>query len=270
MTAPTERNGISRRAALAKARQSRRPSRLGTPAGAALTPDHVLDDDAGFPGLLKRAWKQATAAPDLCTAVNTLLTLGGHVPADVQLRALRTTDELALTVLCGVSWREDHRHRLRAPDTEEQPAFLGELGLTTSGRVVVRVPSQRPLASEEDLVDGVMRVPWPSHALSDYQSQVSRAAIRFSRAVLPATDGADDGAIDGADVCNVRRPRRRGAGRGLVGGVAVWSSRWRGGGDHSAVTSATAVRVDFSSTMALSAAKAATRACTAMLLTARG
>src|SRR5437763_12813096 len=87
--------------------------------------------------------------------------------------------------------------------------------------------------------------------------------------MLPAAEGADDGAVGGADVCDVRGPRRRGAGRGLVGVVAGWSSGWRGC-DHSVVTSATAVRADFSSTMALSAAKAATRACTAMLLTARG
>lgn len=183
MTAPTEHHGTSRRAALAKARQSRRPSRLGTPAGAALQPDHVLDHDAGFPGLLKRAWQQATAAPDLSAAVNTLLTLGGHVPAEVQLRALRTADESALKVLCGVSWREDDRHDLPAHDTENQPAFLGELGLTTSGRVVVRVPFQGPLASEEDLVDGVMRVPWPSQALLDYHNRLGRAATRYSRAV---------------------------------------------------------------------------------------
>jgi hypothetical protein len=87
--------------------------------------------------------------------------------------------------------------------------------------------------------------------------------------VLPAVEDADDGVVGRTDVCNVRGPRRRGAGRGLVGVVAGWSSGWRGC-DHSAVTSATAVRADFSSTMALSAAKVATRACTAMLLTARG
>ena len=183
MTAPPERQGTSRRAALAKARQSRRPSRLGTPAGAALKPDYVLDDDAGFPGLLKRVWQQARAAPDLLAAVNTLLTLGGHVPADVQLRALRSADESALKTLCGVSWREEDRYSPRAYNTEEQPAFLGELALTTSGRVVMRVPSQGPLASEEDLVDGVMRVPWPPQALLGYRSEVSRATTRFSHAV---------------------------------------------------------------------------------------
>lgn len=187
MTVPTERNATSRRAALAKARQSRRPSRLGAPAGAAPKPDRVLADNAGFPGLLARVWQEAMAAPNLSSAVNTLLTLGGHVPADVQLRALRVAEESALKVLCGVSWREDDPHGCHAYQHayqhEERPAFLGELGLTSSGRVVVGVPSQGPLASEEDLVDGVMRVPWPPQALSDYRDEVSRAAARLARSV---------------------------------------------------------------------------------------
>lgn len=38
--------------------------------------------------------------------------------------------------------------------------------------------------------------------------------------VLAAAERADDGVIDGADVGDVIRPRRRGAGRGLVVGVA--------------------------------------------------
>lgn len=182
MTVPTQRNVTSRRAVLAKARQSRRPSRLGTPAGAAVKPDYLLDDGAGFPELLKRAWQQAISAPNLFAAVNTLLTLGGHVPPDVQLRALRIAEECALKVLCGVSWRGDGRPSGPAYGAGERPAFLGELGLTTSGRVVVRVPSQGPLASEENLV-GIMRVPWPSQAVADYQGEMKRAAARFTRAV---------------------------------------------------------------------------------------
>jgi len=65
MTTQTVRNGTSRREALAKARQSRRPSRLGTPAGVAVKPDWVLDSDAGIPGLLTRVWQEAAAAPSL-------------------------------------------------------------------------------------------------------------------------------------------------------------------------------------------------------------
>ena len=111
MSAPAEHSpapaggGPSRRALLAMKRQSRRPSRLGVPAGATPKPDRVSEEDAGFAGLLKRAWQQAVQAPDLRAAVDTLLTLGGHVPGDIQLRALRTADEAALKVLCGLSWR---------------------------------------------------------------------------------------------------------------------------------------------------------------------
>jgi hypothetical protein len=88
--------------------------------------------------------------------------------------------------------------------------------------------------------------------------------------LLAAAEGADDRAVRDADAGDVSRPRRRGAGRGLVVGVARWSSGRRSRGGHSAVTSATAARVEDSSTMALSAANAATRAWSATLLTARG
>jgi hypothetical protein len=189
MTAPNERNGaVSRRATLAKARQSRRPSRLGTAAGAAAKPDYLLGDDAGFPGLLKRTWQQATAAPDLAMAVDTLLTLGGHVPADVQLRALRIADECALKVLCGRSWREDAQDDQDPGDAGKEPAFLGEIGLTKSGRVVVRVPSRGPLSGEEELVDGVLRVPWSAATLREYQAELDRLT---KRAVDAAADCRD-------------------------------------------------------------------------------
>jgi hypothetical protein len=175
MILPAERNVTFRRAAMAKARQSRRPSRLGTPAGAAPEPDRVLDHDAGFPGLLAQVWQQATAAADLAAAVNTLLTLGGRVPADVQLRALRPAEECALKVLCGISWRPGGECRRPSQQEEGPPAFLGSIGLTTSGRIAVGVPSQGPLAKQEDLVDGVIRVPWSPRALAAYQEEVGRA-----------------------------------------------------------------------------------------------
>lgn len=173
-----ERDTTSRRAAMAKARESRRPSRLGTPAGTA-EPDYPVEPDAGFPGLLKRTWRQAVAAPDLASALRTLLTLDGHVPADIQLRALSTEHEVALTVLSGLSWRD-------AAHTEPaggKPALSGEIGLTTSGRVVVRVPSGGPLAAEEKLVDGALRVPWSAADLLAYSAEVSRAATRLAQSV---------------------------------------------------------------------------------------
>jgi hypothetical protein len=93
---------------------------------------------------------------------------------------------------------------------------------------------------------------------------------RDAAELLAATERVDDRVIEGADVWDVSRPRRRGAGRGLVVGVARWSSGCRCWGGHSAVTSATAARVEDWSTMALSAANAATRAWRARLFTARG
>jgi hypothetical protein len=196
MTLPTERSAaISRRAALAKARQSRRPSRLGTPAGATAEPDYVLAGDAGFPGLLKKAWQQAVAAPGLPAAVDTLLTLAGHVPADVQLRALRTADECALKVLFGRSWRQDGQGA--HPARGAKPAFLGEIGLNTSGRVVVRVPSQGPLSADEDLVGGVLRVPWPPSALSRYQAEAELAAARLRATVADCRQWLEDAGPQG-------------------------------------------------------------------------
>ncbi|MEW2353488.1 hypothetical protein [Spirillospora sp. NPDC029432] len=183
MTLPTERDtALSRKAALAKARQSRRPSRLGRRAGTAAEPDYPVAADAGFPGLLKRTWRQAAAAPDLPAAVDTLLTLAGHVPADVQLRALPLPDECALKVLFGRSWREDGR-ACDPPGGGAGAAFLGEIGLNTSGRVVVRVPSKGPLSGAEDLVGGVLRVPWSARDLADYQAELASAAARSRESV---------------------------------------------------------------------------------------
>ncbi|MFD0683219.1 hypothetical protein [Actinomadura fibrosa] len=190
MTLPTTPGGgVSRRAALAKARQSRRPSRLGRRAGAAAKPDYPMEADAGFPGLLKRVWQQAAAAPDLPSAVDTLLTLGGHVPADVQLRALPAPDECALKVLFGRSWRtsdppEEAVPREAVPRQDAAgTAFLGEIGLNTSGRVVVRVPSKPPLAGAEDLVDGVLRVRWSGRDLAAYRAELAGAAGRLRESV---------------------------------------------------------------------------------------
>ncbi len=186
MTAPAERDaapaaGPSRRELLAKKRQSRRPSRLGTTAGATPKPDRVTEDDAGFPGLLRRAWQQAVEAPELPAAVDALLTLGGHVPADIQLRALRLADEAALTVLCGRSWRTDGS---REPaDGGDGTAFAGELALTTTGRIVVRVPSQGPLAGRHTLVGGVLRVPWSDQDLRAYRAELNAATARYTQSV---------------------------------------------------------------------------------------
>jgi hypothetical protein len=193
MTLPTERDAaLSRKAALAKARQSRRPSRLGQRAGAAAKPDYLVAQDAGFPGLLRQAWQQATAAPDLPSAVNTLLTLAGHVPADIALRALPAAQECALKVLFGRSWR--------APDVirpgDAKAVFLGEIGLNTSGQVVLRVPSKGPLSGEENLVGGVLRVPWSDQDLSDYRAELARATARWRDSVADCREWLAAGGPD--------------------------------------------------------------------------
>ncbi len=168
---------------MAKARQSRRPSRLGAQAGAAAEPDRVLDDSAGFPGLLARAWAQARNATGLSSAVDMLLTLDGMVPADVQLRALRVTEECALKILFGVSWREGVTRCAARPESAAAPVFTGAIGLTTSGRVTVSVPSRGPLADGEDLVEGVLHVPWTSEDLARYLDATRQAAVTQEQAL---------------------------------------------------------------------------------------
>ncbi|MEU6393877.1 hypothetical protein [Streptomyces sp. NPDC046939] len=195
MPAPVDR-GESRRAANARKRISRRPSRLGSPAGTAAAPDRARRTDTGFPALLARVWHHAEQAKDLHSAVEILLTLDGHVPADVQLRALSRSDETALRVLFGLTWRTDDRppvvdetspaaqHGDGADDADgdEQQTFLGEIALSSSGRIVLRNPSQAPLRRER-LVGGVLRVPWSRRALNDYRRELTRAADRQAESV---------------------------------------------------------------------------------------
>ncbi|WP_412079685.1 hypothetical protein ACLF6K_40015 (plasmid) [Streptomyces xanthophaeus] len=201
MTGPAERE--SRRAVNARKRISRRPSRLGTPAGTTLKPDRESEPDAGFPSLLKRAWQRATEAGDPRSAVEVLLTLDGYVPADVQLRALSTADEAALKVLSGLTWRAEGGVDLAAEaaaaadasaDTGAQPAFLGEIALATSGRILLRVPSQAPLA-KQNLVGGVLRVPWSGRQLAAYAEETRLAAARLAESVADCRQWlADQGA----------------------------------------------------------------------------
>ncbi|HEX4833754.1 MAG TPA: hypothetical protein VH478_21975 [Trebonia sp.] len=203
MSLPTERDAaLSRRESLAKARQSRRPSRLGRRAGAATTPDYPVPGDAGFPGLLKRAWQAAAAAPNLTSALDTLLTLAGHVPGDIQLRALPVAEECAVRVLFGRCWRDRGRGLSAAEDSADDAgvAFLGELGLTTSGQVVLRVPSKGPLSGDHELVGGVLRVPWSARDLRDYQAEVDRAAARAREAVADCRAWLDAVGLAGRQV----------------------------------------------------------------------
>ena len=200
MTLPVEPDsGLSRRAALAKARQSRRPSRLGRQAGAAARPDYPVAGDAGFPGLLKRVWQRAATEPDLAAALDTLLTLDGHVPADIQLRALPAAEECALRILFGRSWRDDGGGVAPQPAGGSEAAFLGEVGLTTGGRVVVRVPSRGPLTSTDDLVGGVLRVPWSAQDLADYRTRLAEADERLRDSVADCRRWLADAGPDGRE-----------------------------------------------------------------------
>ncbi|WAX76350.1 hypothetical protein [Streptomyces sp. KMM 9044] len=183
----------SRRAANARKRISRRPSRLGTFAGTAAGPDRAREPGAGFPGLLGRVWERARAAGDLRASVEVLLSLDGHMPEGVQLRALSTSDEAAFRALWGLTWRKDGPgDSAEDPGTaaaadlieaaDEEPVFVGELALATSGRIVMRGPAQNPLARRE-LVGGVLRVPWSLQAARAYHAEMSRAAARTARSV---------------------------------------------------------------------------------------
>jgi len=215
--------GETRRAANARKRISRRPSRLGIPAGI-VKPDREFDPEAGFPGLLKRTWQRAEEADDLRSFVEVLLTLDGHVPADIQLRALSAPEEAALKVLCGLTWREDaddeeatgtvrsvcgltwhedaddQETAGAAPDAgdDEEPVFLGEIGLSTSGRVLLRVPSQGPLA-REDLAGGVRRIPWTRRTLLAYREETERAADRLARSAADCRRWLEEQGPEGRD-----------------------------------------------------------------------
>ncbi|MGX1777389.1 hypothetical protein ACWIGW_35155 [Nocardia brasiliensis] len=165
-----------RRAAMAKARLSRRPSRLGLPAGSTPVPEHT-DYDGGLPGLLARLWAECTRSTDHAAALELLLTLGGRVPAAVRLRALAPAEEAAVAALSGRSWRAVADGD-RDADDDRATVFLGEIGLTTDARIVIRTPSDPPLTSEHDLIDGVRRIPWTARAVADHQRLLAEIDTR--------------------------------------------------------------------------------------------
>lgn len=157
---PAEDRPISaRRAALLKARESKRPSRQGTRAGVS-TPDHSLDD-SGFPRLLAGALASARAADDLDQALEQLFTLGGHVPAETSRAALTGQESAALAVLSEE----------REPNGGAEPVFNGFVGLTATGKTVVATP-QRPRLEHHDHILGVARrVTWSLAQLEEYSER---------------------------------------------------------------------------------------------------
>src|SRR6516162_9737900 len=91
--------------------------------------------------------------------------------------------------------------------------------------------------------------------------------LRVTRALLPGTEDADEGGIGAADVGVIEGPAA-----GLAAGPWWWGCRWSWVRCRCQVSvySVTAARAACSSTMALPAAKVATSAWMARLLTARG
>lgn len=170
----------SRREAIDRSRQSRRPSRLGTAAGAASGPDTRRDPDAGFLTLLNTVWRGAARLP-AHEAVEAVLTLGGHVPPEVSLRALATPAACAVQALWGAGWR-DGEHRCRPYTADGPVAFAGEIALGTDGRLRIRTPDGPPLA-DTPLVGRPRAVNWRRGALARYSEALRLARERDARAV---------------------------------------------------------------------------------------
>lgn len=190
----------SRREAMDKARQSRRPSRLGTAAGAAPGPDHHRDPDAGFRTLLATVWRSTTGAPTH-EAVETVLTLGGHVPREVSLRALATRAACAVQALWGARWGAgpgDGGQRCRPPVADGPVAFAGEIGLGTDGRLRIRTPDDPPLATAS-LVAAPRPVAWPADALARYTAALAVARERTAWELLDCRSWLDCHADDDRD-----------------------------------------------------------------------
>ncbi|MFH0246516.1 hypothetical protein ACGRHY_29770 [Streptomyces sp. HK10] len=197
MTDPAGRHE-SRRAVNARKRMSRRPSRLGIPAGSTVKPDRTREPGAGFPELLKNVWRRAAEAGDLRSGLEVLLTLDGHVPGDVQLRALASAEQAALTALCGLTWRDPDsgadvadvtagaaggragEPADPAPEPCGAPSFPGEIGLATNGRIALRIPGGHPL-DPRDLAGGVRRVVWSRADLAAYRRELGRITERLAR-----------------------------------------------------------------------------------------
>jgi hypothetical protein len=97
-------------------------------------------------------------------------------------------EKCALKALFGLSWQDGVDHPDGAFVADGESVYTGELGLTTGGRVTVRVPSQRPLSDGEDLVDGVRRVRWTRAALDRYRDDLRRERARTSESIVDCRD----------------------------------------------------------------------------------
>lgn len=155
----------SRREAMIEQRRSKRPSRGDRPAGSTAQPDRQLDD-AGFTELLRRTLASARAAEQLPAAIEILLTLDGHLPAESARRSLTREETVAVSVLS----RPD-----RAEPGPDEVVFTSALALSPSGRLVITVPRHRALPAEAAATGVAARVPWGPADLAEYRKLIAAA-----------------------------------------------------------------------------------------------
>ncbi len=182
MSALPER-GESRRAANARKRISRRPSRLGLVAGATLKPDRVREADAGFrdcssgpggapnrpttSGRSSRCCSPWTATSRRCAAARAQRRRGGRPGGPVRSELARSRPAAPATAAPATAAPGDAAPATAAPGDgtsgdAEETVFSGEIALATSGRIVLRVPSAAPLKAD-GLVGGVRGAVDPGH-----------------------------------------------------------------------------------------------------------
>lgn len=145
---------------------SKRPSRHGVAAGTEKG-TRGAPDAAGLPLLLAAAVDKARTELTPQGALERLLSLAGHVPADVGRKAL-TRDERA-----GVACLERDG---RVPCSE--PVFTGALGITATGKVVVAVPTRRHVHDRADLFDAATTVGWSRDDVEAFRVLAAEAARR--------------------------------------------------------------------------------------------
>lgn len=151
---------------------SRRPSRYGEAAGSAVPPCSAVDS-AGFPMLLASTLEQARAQETAEDALSILLTLGGHLPADVSRRALAPEERAGLEARFGGS---------RAGRVD-RPAFTGTLGLTTTGKPFLGVPTRRHPRHRGELAGVAWTAPWSAEDLTAFEQALGDFHHREIRTV---------------------------------------------------------------------------------------
>jgi hypothetical protein len=157
----------ARRIASEKSRQSKRPSRHGRPAGTS-SPERTVDDH-GMPRLLRAVVEQASRAQTPGESLAVLLTLGGHVPEAVSRRALTDAERAALAA----------RFERIGRNPGDQAVFVGALGLTPAGKVVIGVPRHGGDAESHPL-DVAVRVEWTREDLEIFD-ELAAAEHRASQ-----------------------------------------------------------------------------------------